>query len=238
MSPRVHTRLGISLAVRYRTAGAFLVAYTTNLSRGGLFIEAEELPAKGTSMTVSVHVPGMAIPLELSGRVAWVREQPSEDKPRGFGVELDDFDNQYGAAVDQLVSRFDRLKIAVIAWGGSRGQIVRYLRNILTCEVLECSGTDAARAAFAAPVDLAVIDLDSCPDDGLALLDLANGQAQQPTPVIVLAREESMRSRARDLGAADALTTPTSYEALQSSVLKTLARPSDVRSTSPTDPVR
>ena len=45
MSDREHDRIPFSMQVEFRTASSFLVAYSVNLSRGGMFIETDaEVP--------------------------------------------------------------------------------------------------------------------------------------------------------------------------------------------------
>ena len=47
-----------AVQVEFRTASSFLVAYSVNLSRGGLFIETEVDIPTGSMMTIDFAVPG------------------------------------------------------------------------------------------------------------------------------------------------------------------------------------
>ena len=75
MTDRVYDRVPLSLEVEYRTAGAFLVAYTSNLSKGGLFIDTDAPLGTGTELLLRFTIPG-AGPIEVRGVAAWVRPEP------------------------------------------------------------------------------------------------------------------------------------------------------------------
>src|SRR5256885_2182667 len=93
---RRQPRLPIKLEVEYRTAGAFLVSYSVNLSKGGIFIEtASPLPV-GAQLSLMFEVPG-AGNLEVSGSVAWVRQgTETTGLPDGMGIQFDNLDERYG----------------------------------------------------------------------------------------------------------------------------------------------
>ena len=65
--------------VEFRTASSFLVAYSVNLSRGGLFLETEHDIPTGAPIALELRVPGTG-PLELDGMVTWRR---GRRQPRG-----------------------------------------------------------------------------------------------------------------------------------------------------------
>ena len=46
-----------TVQVEFRTASSFLVAYSVNLSRGGLFLETEADVPTGAAMTLDFTVP-------------------------------------------------------------------------------------------------------------------------------------------------------------------------------------
>ena len=57
MSDRDHNA-SYAMAVEYRSASSFLIAYTMNLSRGGLFLDtSHELPV-GAALELVREVPG------------------------------------------------------------------------------------------------------------------------------------------------------------------------------------
>ena len=75
-------RVPIALEIEYRSAGAFLVAYSTNLSKGGIFIETSDPLPVGATLTLRLHAPNTK-PCELQGSVAWTRSEAT-----GSGTRL------------------------------------------------------------------------------------------------------------------------------------------------------
>src|SRR5215208_1638759 len=99
MSDREHERIPYSVQVEFRTASSFLVAYSVNLSRGGLFLETDaEVPA-GSEIGLSFAVPG-AGPIALTGVVAWRRGRENVEGPPGLGIEFHDTGAMLGSTID------------------------------------------------------------------------------------------------------------------------------------------
>src|SRR5690348_13018707 len=101
MSQREHDRMPYSVRVEFRTASSFLVAYSVNLSRGGLFLETQHDIPTGAPIEVVLDVPG-AVPIRLAGIVAWGRAEASPEGPPGVGIELQDTNLQLGIVIDGL----------------------------------------------------------------------------------------------------------------------------------------
>ena len=89
------TRVPIPLEVEYRTAGAFLVSYSVNLSKGGIFIETNTPLEPGSTSARSFDVPGAGT-LEVEGVVAWVRTGSPDGLPDGMGIQFERLDERYG----------------------------------------------------------------------------------------------------------------------------------------------
>src|SRR6188508_1505831 len=105
MSEREHDRMPYSVEVDFRTPSSFLVAYSVNLSRGGLFLETDVDIPTGASMTLDFSVPSGGT-TSLNGVVAWRRGPEAGDGPAGIGVEFQDVAPALGALIDQLVTNF------------------------------------------------------------------------------------------------------------------------------------
>jgi uncharacterized protein (TIGR02266 family) len=226
LSDRVHDRIPLSLEVEYRTAGAFLVAYTANLSKGGLFIETERPLVTGTDILVRFTIPKHG-PIEVRGIVAWVRSAPVDGKPSGMGVEFENLEARHGELIDGIVGGFRGLSILVVARTlHARAQLSRSVRSILsTAEVVEAEAADGIEARLGADPDLVILDLDEGAEgEALYALRLAKTRAT-PLPVIATSREEGARTRARDLGADEVIATPLVMTDLQASILRALGRP-------------
>ncbi len=223
---RQHTRLPIALEVHYRTAGAFLVAYSVNLSKGGIFVEAETPMPLGTALTLKFNVPGVG-PLEVNGLVAWTRPA-SEGKPAGMGVEFEHLEASHGEVIDKVVAGFSGLRVIVLARTGSnRSILARSIRSLFTtaelAEVTDAGGVETALRQRSA--DLIVVDLDDAASDGILTLRLASSLPSSTVPVIAVSRHEQARNRARTLGADEVLAAPITMVEMQAAVVRAISRP-------------
>jgi uncharacterized protein (TIGR02266 family) len=232
MADRRQPRLPISLEVAYRTAGAFLVSYSINLSKGGIFLETSTPLPIGEHVSLKFEVPGVG-PLEVSGTVAWVRTDTHDGLPDGMGVQFDQLDHQYGAIIDEMVRGFVGLTVLVIAASPDRLALIgRYVRSIITCEIIEATNASVAEVALEQGPDLVVVDLDLMPEMGLRCIRAAKERAAaqaHSTPVVLLAGDARVRAAGKTSGADEALATPPSYHELQAAVIRMLSRPASVR---------
>jgi uncharacterized protein (TIGR02266 family) len=232
MSDRRQPRLPIKLEVEYRTAGAFLVSYSVNLSKGGIFVEtATPLPV-GSQVDLAFEVPG-AGSLEVTGVVAWVRQGTFDGLPDGMGIQFETLDERYGVLIDGLVRNFVGLTVLVVAASPDRLSLIgRYIRSIISCEILEATDEPVAEVALESGPDLVVVDLDVRGELGLKVILAAKARdaaTQHSTPVIILAGHPDARAQGKAAGADEALATPPSYNDLQAAVIRTLSRPAAVR---------
>ena len=232
MADRRQPRLPISLEVAYRTAGAFLVSYSINLSKGGIFLETATPLEVGEHVTLRFDVPGVG-PLEVVGTVAWVRAGSHDGLPDGMGIQFDQLDQQYGEVIDEMVRSFVGLTVLVIAASPDRLALIgRYVRSIITCDIIEAINASVAEVALEQGPDLVVVDLDLLPEMGLRCIRAAKERAasqSHPTPVILLAGDVRVRTAGKSAGADEALATPPSYHELQAAVIRMLSRPASVR---------
>jgi uncharacterized protein (TIGR02266 family) len=232
MGDRRQPRLPISLEVAYRTAGAFLVSYSINLSKGGIFLESAEPLEPGEHVTLRFDVPG-AGELEVAGVVAWVRQGSRDGLPDGMGIQFDELDARYGDVIDEMVRSFVGLTVLVVAASPDRLALIgRYIRSIIACEIVEATNAAVAEVALEQIPDLVVVDLDVRPEMGLRCIRSAKSHAAtmgQGTPVILLAGDSRVRQAGKDAGADESLATPPSYHELQAAVIRTLSRPATVR---------
>ena len=79
---RTHPRVSIGLAVRCEVKdGPVITGNGRDISLGGMFIEASEVPAFGTPVTVVARLPGAQDDARLPAVVRW-------NKAGGFGVQF------------------------------------------------------------------------------------------------------------------------------------------------------
>jgi len=226
-SERRLPRVPISLKVQYRTQGAFLVAYSVNLSKGGIFLETTAPLDVGSRVSLAFDVPGSGA-LEVDGIVAWVRVGSPDGLPDGMGVQFDSLDQRHGGRIDEMVRSFMGLNVLVVAASPDRLALLgRYVRSIVSCEIVEATSVSIAEVALDEAPDLVIVDLDVRPEIGLQTI--ARAKARGPSPVILLAGDPNRRQRGKDAGADEALATPPSYLELQAAVVRMLSRPAAVR---------
>jgi uncharacterized protein (TIGR02266 family) len=228
---RKFPRAPLACEVHYRTKGSFLVSYSLNLSKGGLFLETAELQPVGSILTVRFSVPGTSTQIETEARVMWVRSEiSSEGLPTGMGLQFDRLEERLGAIIDKLVQDFAGMKLMAVAADATTAErLSRYLRSILTCDVVQSLAAETTQSGFAVPLDLVLVDLDSAGADGIAAIGVARKGTVPPIPVVALSRSPERRAEALQAGAAAVLENPPAYDVLRDCVLEVLGKPDSSR---------
>ncbi len=241
MSDRKFERVALALEVEYRNAAAFLISYSTNLSKGGMFVETEEPLPVGTEVALRFAIPGEPH-IDVIGIVAWVQAWKTQQQPRGMGIRFDQLEEQHGEAIDRIVSGFQGLRALVMSADVSaRGQLARQLRTIVgSADVVEAAGGEDIERALERDCDLLLVEFATTADesqDGDPGASLPGGYAEQilsirlakahrpPVPVLALAHEEARRALAVELGADVVLPSPPNFADLQTAVLRLLGKP-------------
>lgn len=229
MSEREHDRIPYSVHVEFRTASSFLVAYSVNLSRGGIFIETDSDLPSGSVLGLDLHVPGAGL-LQLIGVVAWRRGHESPDGPPGLGIEFQDVAPQLGVIIDKLVSAFDGVQILVLSGDRQdRTTLARSLKSIITtAEILQAADAGVAGALLTSEVDVAVIDIDFDPDGALQTLRAAKALTP-PVPTVAITSSAKLREHARAAGADELASNPPPFTELQVALVRALSKPVSVR---------
>jgi uncharacterized protein (TIGR02266 family) len=217
-----------AVQVEFRTASSFLVAYSVNLSRGGLFIETDaEIPA-GAAMTIDFSVPGCGT-TSLNGVVAW-RRGLEDAGPPGIGVEFQDVAPQLGSTIDRLVTGFRGVQILLLS--GDRQDRVTLARNIKsifgTAEITQAVDAQVASTVLSGEIDVAIVDVDFDVEGGLATIRKAKEQTP-PVPTIALTSNLSYRAQAVGAGADDLLSNPPPFAELQVVLVRALGKPVSVK---------
>lgn len=205
----------------YRSAGAFLVAYVSQISRGELFIESPTLPPRGTPLALRISAPPASMTLE--GMVVGTREaRPGQ--PAGMAVAIGPPSEAFGATVDRLAAAFAGFRILLSTGEAApRAILGRYLRSILACTVLDVDG-ETDRSLDLGTIDLAVIDLDSSGPRGFELGQRVRQRARA-APVLALAQLERDRAIASGLGFEEVLPNPPAFAELDAAARRCLSRP-------------
>jgi uncharacterized protein (TIGR02266 family) len=108
--PRANAKLG----VRYSTARDFLVAYSENISRGGIFVATPQPPEVGTQVELWIKLPDADQPVRTQA-VVMQRTTPEEAQATGrrVGAGL-----QFTTSDDSFRERLDRCIENLLAAGG------------------------------------------------------------------------------------------------------------------------
>ncbi|HEY4180625.1 MAG TPA: TIGR02266 family protein [Kofleriaceae bacterium] len=225
MSEREHERIPYAVQVEFRTASSFLVAYSVNLSRGGIFLDTQHDIPTGAVTQVTLNVPG-ATPINLVGVVAWRRGEESNEGPVGIGIEFSDIGLQLGMIIDQLVGSFRGVQVLVLsADRQDRTTLARSIKSIIsTAEIMQAADAGVAKNLLTNEVDLAVVDLDFDLEGGLATLRAAK-ELSPPVPTVALTNKPDLREQARNAGADELAPNPVPFAELQVVLVRALSKP-------------
>ena len=234
MSDREHDRMPYTVQVEFRTASSFLVAYSVNLSRGGLFLETDQDIPAGEMTEVVLQIPG-AIPITLVGVIAWRRGEDSPDGPPGLGIEFQDVAPQLGSVIDQLVSKFHGVHILVLSGDRQdRTTLARSIKSIIaTAEIMQAADASVAAALMTSEIDLAVVDVDFDAEGGLATIRAAK-ELSPPVPTVAITASAKLRELARLAGADELASNPPPFAELQLVLVRALSKPLKIAGSGPT----
>ncbi len=92
ISSRQGTRIPKTFSLSYEDKESFVVAYTENVSVGGLFIRTENPLETGEQFVLKLQLPGLTDPMKIKcevARAAWARKQGEKtDVRHGMGVKF------------------------------------------------------------------------------------------------------------------------------------------------------
>ena len=214
-----------AVQVEFRTASSFLIAYSVNLSRGGLFLETDQDVPQGAAIGLALAVPG-ADPIDLTGVVAWRRAADSLDGPPGLGIELQDVAPALGTTIDQLVAMFHGIQILLLSGDRQdRTTLTRLIKSIVTtAEVVQAADAEVAKTMLAPEIDLLVVDLDFETEGALETLRAAHALVP-PIPIVAITANPKLREQARAEGADETAANPPAFTDLQLVLVRALSRP-------------
>ena len=228
---REHHRVPYTVRVQYRNASSFLVAYSLNLSRGGVFLETAQDADIGSDITLQFAVPD-AGPILVRGRVAWKRQEPGHEGPAGIGVEFEDMVDDLGELIDRLVHDFDGLSILLLCGDRhDRSSVTRMISSIISAaRVVNAADGHVAETLLTDDVALAVIDADSDPSAAMKIVRAAR-RCSPPIPTIVLASSKNVREKARAAGSDEVAGNPPPFAEFRKILVRALGRPAQVKAT-------
>jgi len=215
-----------AVEVKFRTPSSFLVAYSMNLSRGGLFLETDADIPTGALMTLDFTVPGAGT-TSLNGVVAWRRAlEQAADGPPGIGIEFQDVAPQLGSVIDKLVGGFKGVQVLLLSGDRQdRTTLARNIKSIIaTAEITQAADHQVAANVLSGEIDAALVDVDFDLEGGLAVIRAAK-QQQPPVPAIAITSNPSYRELAVAAGVDELLPNPPPFAELQVVLLRALSKP-------------
>ena len=90
---RKEERCDISLKVTYNSFNRFIIDYTNNVSKGGMFIKTKASHEIGSRLDLLLLVPGLDEPIKIMGRVIH-NSFSGKDEDAGIGIEFIDIDEE------------------------------------------------------------------------------------------------------------------------------------------------
>ncbi len=217
------TQAGFAVEVEYRSAPAFLVAYSVQLSRGGLVLDSHQDLPPGAPVRLTLIVPEVE-PIELVGAVAFRRGADGEGLP-GIGVEIADV-VALGGVVDQLVPTFRGVQVLVLSGDRhDRATLARSIKSIIsTAEIMQAADQSIASALMTTEVDLAVLDVDVDAQAAIAMVRAAKA-LPSPVPAVALSVSPQLRDLAVQAGADEVATNPPPFAELQVVLVRAMSKP-------------
>ena len=219
-----------AVQVEFRTASSFLVAYSMNLSRGGMFLETDADIPTGALMTLDFNVPGAGT-TSLNGAVAWRRSlEEASAGPPGIGVEFQDVAPQLGTLIDRLVTSFHGVHVLLLSGDRQdRTTLARNIKSIIaTAEITQAADATVAATVISPELDIAIIDVDFDVDGALTTIRAAKALTP-PIPTIALTSNQGHREAAVAAGADELLANPPGFSDLQLVLVRALAKPLAIR---------
>jgi len=95
-------RHDVTLAVRFRSAREFVLEHASNISRGGIFIQADDPPPLETVVQVELQLPDDPQPVSSSGIVVH-RQLAVGGKTPGVGVQFVDASDAFRERIDRYM---------------------------------------------------------------------------------------------------------------------------------------
>ena len=104
ISSREEQRIKKTLSLSYKDQESFISAYTSNISKGGLFIKTNNPLPEGESFILKLKLPGLVEALKINCVVVWVNKDESRsDMPVGMGLRFVDMDKNERLMLDKYI---------------------------------------------------------------------------------------------------------------------------------------
>jgi type IV pilus assembly protein PilZ len=102
MERRRWERTELVVRVDYKTVDELFSEFARNINEGGLFVETDNPPSLGTSVSLEFQIPGSDEPIQVMGRVVRVCDASHREGP-GMAIEFENLDAQSRDLINELV---------------------------------------------------------------------------------------------------------------------------------------
>jgi uncharacterized protein (TIGR02266 family) len=105
--------VSMRIKLKYPDVQSFIERYSSNISRGGIFVQTRRPRPIGTVLRFEFLLSDQTRLIRGEGRVAWVRERDEGGEPAGMGVKYTRLDRQSRELIERALSYREQLAAAV-----------------------------------------------------------------------------------------------------------------------------
>jgi uncharacterized protein (TIGR02266 family) len=237
-------RFAARIKVNFRSVDELVTAYTTDLSRGGLYVAASVQLPPGALVLLAFELPDGGLPVRIPARVAYVldaEQAARQGRAPGMGMQFHEHDTaELGRRIAAYLAssvpseetpaneEVSALHVLVVEDSAAqRGRVVAALEaaghRVTTAE----HGLEALGKALKEPPDVVLTDVNMPVMDGWQLLRLLRARdVTRNVPVIFLTTLDSERDRIRgyEAGVDDYIAKPAADDELALRVRRAVVR--------------
>ena len=109
-SSRTDMRIQKTLSLTYKDDQAFISAYTSNISTGGLFVKTDKPLRLGEQFLLRLQLPALQDPLKVSCEVSWVKgpAEGTKKEPAGMGLKFIEMSKGDREALKQYLGKITK----------------------------------------------------------------------------------------------------------------------------------
>lgn len=241
---REHRRIAAELEVKYESLEELVSAYTTDISRGGIFVPTDRFVPIGAVVEITMRLPSGSTVIKAIARVAYTTDNPPvgfAPRQRGMGMEFLDVGgaplaNQIQRFVAETVSSLpppettplsDGLALVVDDDELYRERATKALQDIGLEVIIAHNGVDALGQALRRRPNVIVSDVNMPEMDGWQLLRLIRSRpslAQIPVVFLTRLTSDGERLMGYRLGVDDYVSKPFTAAELGARVRRIIER--------------
>jgi uncharacterized protein (TIGR02266 family) len=248
---RESARVESVFRVRYATLDQLVVAYSADLSKGGMFLASDQLLPVNSTLRLLLELPGHGGELSVSCRVVYLRDAVTAErtgKAAGMGIQFLDLGEEALAHVGRFIAeqgvesagpRSSRKPLSLLVVDddlSSREAAAKPFRDRGDTVQAVSDGVDALAACLKAQPDIILSDVQMPRMDGWQLVRIVRSRPQLVhVPMLFLTRlkGEDERLKAYQLGVDDFVPKPYRPEELIARVDRVVARMKRATTTAP-----